>query len=440
MRKIFLVAVAVLMTTALGAQNAEKLLNNITKAEAAAADEKKSQKVATWIKLGDTYYKAYQEIRGKVQEGWSVNDVMFTADKAPVSEKQVSINGIPYYVQSFDFYDLYYNEAGIVAAVVVTKSLDGRDLLVQATNAYIKAAELDVKKSKYDNLKEKLISLRDALVNEGMYNYTVNDIEKAAINFENSLPCSENPVVNAVDTMIVYYTGITYNMLGNLPKAKQYFTKCMEMGYLEGGDVPAALADIAKKEGDVDAAKAYLNEAFQKFPSSQAVLVNLINLYIETNDDPEKILALIRAAQVNEPNNASLVYAEGNVYKNLGQNEKAIEYYQKSYDMDNNYVYGVYAVGNTYFDMAIAYQTEMDALDFNDVKGYEAIKAKFDESLKNSIVPFETAFNSPAATEDVKLAVAQALKQVYFRYREEDPSYAEKYQKFNDYLKAAGIE
>ena len=120
MRKIFLVAVAVLMTTALGAQNAEKLLNNITKAEAAAADEKKSQKVATWIKLGDTYYKAYQEIRGKVQEGWSVNDVMFTADKAPVSEKQVSINGIPYYVQSFDFHDLYYNEAGIVAAVVVT--------------------------------------------------------------------------------------------------------------------------------------------------------------------------------------------------------------------------------------------------------------------------------------------------------------------------------
>ena len=440
MRKIFLVAVAVLMTTALGAQNAEKLLNNITKAEAAAADEKKSQKVATWIKLGDTYYKAYQEIRGKVQEGWSVNDVMFTADKAPVSEKQVSVNGIPYYVQSFDFYDLYYNEAGIVAAVVVTKSLDGRDLLVQATNAYIKAAELDVKKSKYDNLKEKLISVRDALVNDGMYNYTVNDIEKAAINFENSLPCSENPVVNAVDTMIVYYTGITYNMLGNLPKAKHYFTKCMEMGYLEGGDVPAALADIAKKEGDVDAAKAYLNEAFQKFPSSQAVLVNLINLYIETNDDPEKILALIRAAQVNEPNNASLVYAEGNVYKNLGQNEKAIEYYQKSYDMDNNYVYGVYAVGNTYFDMAIAYQTEMDALDFNDVKGYEAIKAKFDESLKNSIAPFETAFNSPAATEDVKLAVAQALKQVYFRYREEDPSYAEKYQKFNDYLKAAGIE
>ena len=103
MRKIFLVAVAVLMTTALGAQNAEKLLNNITKAEAAAADEKKSQKVATWIKLGDTYYKAYQEIRGKVQEGWSVNDVMFTADKAPVSEKQVSVNGIPYDVQSVDF-------------------------------------------------------------------------------------------------------------------------------------------------------------------------------------------------------------------------------------------------------------------------------------------------------------------------------------------------
>ena len=46
MRKIFLVAVAVLMTTALGAQNAEKLLNNITKAEAAAADAEESAQEA----------------------------------------------------------------------------------------------------------------------------------------------------------------------------------------------------------------------------------------------------------------------------------------------------------------------------------------------------------------------------------------------------------
>lgn len=115
-------------------------------------------------------------------------------------------------------------------------------------------------------------------------------------------------------------------------------------------------------EGDIEGAKACLNAAFQKYPASQSVLVALINLYIESDDDPQKILDLIHAAQANEPDNASLVYAEGNVYFNTGDLEKAIEYYKKSYEIDPTYVYGIYAVGNTYFEMAVDVQDEMDKI------------------------------------------------------------------------------
>lgn len=89
--------------------------------------------------------------------------------------------------------------------------------------------------------------------------------------------------------------------------------------------------------------------------------------------------------------------------------------------------------------MAIATQTEMDALDFSDVKGYEALLAKMEDYLMKSIEPFEKAFAISQA-EDIKVNVALALKQVYFRFREKDPKYAESYQKYSDYLKSVGVE
>ena len=84
--------------------------------------------------------------------------------------------------------------------------------------------------------------------------------------------------------------------------------------------------------------------------------------------------------------------------------------------MDSTYVYGIYAVGNAYFEMAVDVQDEMDKLDLRDVEGYERLLAEFEQDLTNSIEPFEKAF-AMTDDQDVKVAVASALKQVYFRFR-----------------------
>ena len=357
----------------------------------------------------------------------------------PLSQEQVQLNGAAYSLEHYEFRDLYYNSADVLEMVIITKPIMDEDLLVQARDAYLKAAEVDAKGSKAKVLSEKLIQLRDKFVNDAMSYYTLGNVEKAAYYFEESLPCSENPVVNGIDSMIVYYTGVAYNAIGNTEKAKKYYEECLAIGYDQAGDVAASLAEIAKSEGNTDLAKKYLNEAFAKYPSSQSVLVSLINLYMETNDDPQKILDLIKSAQANEPKNASLVYAEGNVYKGLGDIENAVKCYYRSSEIDPNYVYGVYSVGNTYFDEAIAIQDKMNALDINDVEGYDALQKEFEKYLEMSIEPFEKAFNM-TEDKDVKIAVASALKQVYFRFRTRDAKYAEGYEKYNQYLATEGVE
>lgn len=439
MKQILLTVAMLAVALTAGAQNKDQLLSSIDKAKAATENEKKAANPTTWIKYGDAFLNAYNALFGDQWIGISKTESMLLGGGKPLSQEQVQLNGAAYSLEHYEFRDLYYNSADVLEMVIITKTIMDEDLLVQARDAYLKAAEVDAKGSKAKVLSEKLIQLRDKFVNDAMSYYTLGNVEKAAYYFEESLPCSENPVVNGIDSMIVYYTGVAYNAIGNTEKAKKYYEECLAIGYDQAGDVAASLAEIAKSEGNTDLAKKYLNEAFAKYPSSQSVLVSLINLYMETNDDPQKILDLIKSAQANEPKNASLVYAEGNVYKGLGDIENAVKCYYRSSEIDPNYVYGVYSVGNTYFDEAIAIQDKMNALDINDVEGYDALQKEFEKYLEMSIEPFEKAFNM-TEDKDVKIAVASALKQVYFRFRTRDAKYAEGYEKYNQYLATEGVE
>lgn len=433
MKQILLTVAMLAAAFAAGAQNKDQLLSTIDKAKVATENEKKAANPNTWIKYGDAFVDAYNSLFGPLWLGISKTEASFLGGTQPVSEEQVVLNNIPFNVEHYEFRDLYYNANGVLDAVIITTSITDGDLLVDARDAYLKAAEVDAKGSKTKQIADKLGAVRNNLVNDAMSYYTLGDLDQAAYYFEESLPCSENPLVNTVDTMIVYYTAVAYDASGNADKAKKYYQKCIDLGYDQNGDVASSLAAIYQKEGNLDMAKECLNDAFAKYPSSQSVLVSLINLYMDSNDDPQKILDLIKSAQQNEPDNATLVCAEGNVYKSLGDIDNAIKCYQKSTEIDPDYVFGVYSIGNTYFEEAVAIQKKMDALDIRDVEGYEALSKEQDKYLKMSIEPFEKVFQMSDDLE-LKVIAASSLKQIYFIFRAMDPKYAEKYQEYEKFL------
>ena len=441
MKQILLTVAMLAVAMTAGAQNKDQLLSSIDKAKAATENEKKAANPNTWIKYGDAFVNAYNSLFGDLWIGISKTEAALFGGAKPTSEEAVTLNGAAYTVEHYEFRDLYYNAAGVLDAVIITNPIMDDDLLVEARDAYLKAAEVDTKGSKLKQIYEKLSLLRNNLVNDAMSYYTLGDLAKAAFYFEESLPCSDNPVVNAVDSMVVYYTAVTYDASGNTEKAKKYYQKCIEIGYDQNGDVASALAELYKKEGNTDMAKQCLNDAFTKYPGSQAVLVSLINLYMDTNDDPQKILDLIKSAQQNEPDNASLAYAEGNVYKGLGDIESAVKCYEKSLEIDPNYIFGIFSIGGAYFDEAVAIQQEMDATDISEVEKYDALLQEQEKYLEMAIEPLEKTF-AMATDADIELKnlVASYLKQIYFRFRTRDAKYAEKAQQYEQYLQEAGVE
>lgn len=435
MKKILLIISALVLTISLGAQTKESVLKNIEKAQQTVDNPKKASSPASWIKLGEAYEAAYTYSQGGMWIGAQAMDAkLLLKGQQVLSSETKTYSGVSYTVDVYEDKELYYNPDGLLEIIKVTKPVV-ENPLESAYDAYMRAAEVDAKGSKKADIAEHLVKLRDMYINEAMGAYTLGDVKAANSYFEASLKVLDNPVVEKIDSMIVYYTAVTFNMLGDKENAIKYFEKCKEINYHQEGDVFSSLAEVYKAQGDIEKAKATLNEGFATYPTSQGILVSLINIYLETNDDPNKVLELIRTAQANEPTNASLHYAEGNVYKGLNDMENAIKCYYKSFEIDPNYVFGIYTVGSTYYDKAIEIQEQINNLDINDYETYDKLQAEFDKALLDAIDPFEKAF---AATNDkeFQLAIADGLKQIYFRFRDKDPKYQAGLEKYSAFLEA----
>ncbi|MDD2425309.1 MAG: tetratricopeptide repeat protein, partial [Bacteroidales bacterium] len=270
--------------------------------------------------------------------------------------------------------------------------------------------------------------------NEAMSAYTLGNYKKASGYFEAAAAIGTNKLINQVDTVLTYYAGLTATMAKEPARAIKFFNMALESGYDAKGDAFSYLAESYKAENDMEKAKGILENGFSKYPTNQSILVSLINAYLESNDDPNKILDLIKKAQENEPANASLYYAEGNVWKNLKEMEKALACYQKSIETDPNYYYGSFAIGAAYYDRAVDIQTKATE-EMDDAK-YEALVKQLEENLEAAIVPFESCF-SICPDQEIKMVVAEYLKNIYFRFREKSEEYKANYEKFNSFLESS---
>ena len=439
MKKIFL-ALALLASLQMGyAQQQNKSVAAATKAAekaiAASQDAKKSTKLATWTKLGKAYIDAYNAPSGNGWIGASKADLaLILADDKPVSAEYVEVGGQQMLKEVYATRDYYYNSGEILQYIVVTQPIFP-DALEKGAEAYGKAYELDVKGSKKKEITEGLALIEGKLVDEAYNAYTFGNLEKASYYFEKAAEVSMQEPYAKLDTSAIYNTGLTAWMLGNNEKAEKYLAQSVEIGYYgEEGDAYAKLADIADKEGKQEARQAYLEEAFMKFPQSQSVLVGLINFYLSSGGNTDRLFELIGAAKANEPENASLYYVEGNIYLQLEDAENALKCYRQCAEINPEYEFGYIGEGQYWYNKAVDLQDAAAAE--MDYKKYDKIMAEFEQALKNSVEPFEKAFEI-TKEDNIKVAVSEYLKNACYRFSYDDPVYKEKYDKYDAIVKAA---
>ena len=407
-------------------------------AEAASKDAKKATKVATWLKLATAYMDAYNAPKGSAWLGASKQELQLVmGNDKPVSSENVVLAGDPVVKDVYAEKELYFNQNGQLVLIRVTKPVYA-DALDKAFEAYKKAYEVDVKKSKVKDITNGLDLLTQNYLDDGMNCYMFEDYAAASKLFGKAAEVSAAQPLNKVDTVALYNAGFTAWMVKDYPRAEEFFNKCLDINYYyEGGEVFAKLSDIYNNTDRKDKAREVLELGFTKFPQSQSILIGLINYYLESKQSPDRLFELIAEAKKNEPNNASLYYVEGNIYNELGQKDKAVEAYYKCAEINPEYEYGFIGAGILYYNQAIEIQDKA-AAELDNAK-YEALVEEFEKALLNALEPFEKAF-AISKDDSIRVNIAEYLKNIYYRFSTKGADYEAGYNKYNEIVKTGVIK
>ena len=434
--KRILIALAVLVSVQVAdaqTKTPEAARKAVENAEAASKDAKKAAKVATWTKLAGAYMDAYNAPAGNAWLGASKQELqlLMGADK-PLSTEMTVVGGEQLEKETYSNKEFYYSPAGQLVLINVTKPVV-EDALGGALEAYKKAYEVDVKQSKTKDIVAGLAQIAQKYLDEGMNSYSFGNLAEASDLFEKAAIASATAPLSKIDTTAVYNAGYTAWAMKDYERAKGFFEKCLEIGYhYEGGEVFAKLGDVYSNLGDPKKGADVLEQGFVMYPQSQSILIGLINYYMTSGENADRLFVLIDEAKKNEPNNASLYYVEGNIYKELKNTEKAIEAYMKCSEINPEYEFGYIGAGILYYETAIELQ-EKAANELDDNK-YNAIVADFEKALQNAIAPFEQAYNV-SKDNGLKVNIAEYLKNIYYRFSSNGPEYEAGYKKYDEVVK-----
>ena len=428
MKKILFVLALVASMQVANAQtkNAGAAKAAVDAAKAAVDNVKKNTKSTTWIKYGQTLVDAYAVPAGNVWSGMTEKDLELVGGEKASGEEQVEIQGRPLVKKIYANKNLYFDNSGKLAITEVTKPVV-EGALDKALDAFKKAAELD-NGAKAKDISAGIQSVVDKLNDEAISNYGLGKFDVAAACFEKAFAASQLPQSAKLDTSAIYNAGLTALMGGNTEKAKDFFQKSLDYGY-EGvdGETYAKLGEIYDKLGDKAASKAIYEKGFEKYPQSQGILVGLINYYINSGEDTNRLFELLNGAKKNEPGNASLYYVEGNIHSKLGDEAAAVAAWDKCVEINPAYEFGFIGKGLYFYNKAADIQKA--ASTENDDAKYMALMADFEKYLKASVEPLEKGFEI-TKDEETKGNLASYLKSVCFILRE-DAAYQSKYEKYS---------
>ena len=434
--KRILIALAVLLAVQVAdaqTKSPEAAKKAVESAEAASKDAKKATKVATWLKLASSYMDAYNAPAGSVWLGASKQELqLIMGNEKPLSTETVVLGPDELIKETYSNKEFYFNLAGQLALINVTQPVV-EDALGGALEAYKKAYEVDVKQSKTKDIVTGLSTIAQKYLDEGMNSYTFGDLVKASQLFEKAVEASATAPLSKVDTTALYNAGYTAWAVKDYERAKNFFEQCLAANYYyEGGEVYAKLGDVYTNLGDAKKGAELLEQGFVKFPQSQSILIGLINYYMTSGENADRLFVLIDEAKKNEPNNASLYYVEGNIYKELKNYEKAVESYMKCAEINPEYEFGFIGAGILYYERAVEL-SEQASNEFDDKK-YNALVEQFEQALLDALEPFEKAYN---VTKDntLKVSIAEYLKNIYYRNISKGAEYEAAYNKYNEVVK-----
>jgi tetratricopeptide (TPR) repeat protein len=426
MKRLLIVTLLFLSVNVAFSQKYDK---KIAASDKSIADAKKGINPKTWISRGELFYEiANVPVAGLGQQmSQETYELVMLGQEAKGSKE--TLGGKKYIVHTFSDKKVYLDTVLKVVAFWDIPAYEAPEPLKKAYEAFVKAKSLDTGGKNAKKLTENLKLLTEITRVEAYNSYYLRQFAESIECFELTINCSAE--MGLIDSMSIYHAGVISVEGKDYASAEKYLRKAVEIGYIEGGEAFANLAETLKVLGKQDEARDVLEKGMVHNPENQRIVIALINSYTSAGKDPKDIIPLIRKAQEIEKDNIGLYLVEGDLYEKMNDLENAIKSYNTALELDPTDFMGPYKLGILYFNRGAKYSEQADAE--KEAKEYDRLSELANAELKRALPFLEKAFELNAK----EVSTIQALKEINFRFRNENETYntnAEKYKKILDAL------
>ncbi len=388
---------------------------------------KKNTNTKTWQTRGEVMLEVYDAMTLNISAtpGIGIHEFPVVVGR-PNQQIDEEVDGIPVTKMVMERVTFTFADGAIESWTFTNPLIENP--LGEAYSSFLKAIELDDKGKAAPKIAESLIRLKSGFIAEGANCYTKKEYECAFESFKASVEIGKHPLINKVDTAIVYYTGLAAQLSGKQEIAIEFYKNALELGFSSNGqayyNIYEALTALEREEEGLK----YLEDGFIKVPGNPNVLYGLINYYISKGDNPNKVLEYIAKAKEAEPDNFSLYFAEGTLHDKLENMELAEKSYLEAIELNPKFFDAIFNLGALYYNAGVKYTEEANKVPARDFEKYDAIMAKADVWFRKSIPIMERAFEIDPNNK----ATVETLKNLYFRFRNDGEEIQKKLEKINE--------
>ena len=220
------------------------------------------------------------------------------------------------------------------------------DRLDDANKHYIKSIELDNKNEDYRLAQEKLAELKKAMTN-AKKNYDVGLIDDAIIEYEKLTSIYPEYAI------VVYNLGRVYKINEEYDLAVKNYKKAGQLNPFEEKYSMAitAIAQQMAKEGDTEYRRHEFETAIEDYkqaihfsPDYTTAYFKLARTYLKMKDYENTQIILEQNLAV-DPQQEQSEKMLGDIYRDTGDSEKAIEHYYRAISINENYYKAHYSIG-----------------------------------------------------------------------------------------------
>ncbi len=409
--------------------------NKLKKSDEGLSDPKKNVTPKFWISRAELMMDIFELNRKFIAQGTQELHVNLIYQNPLQTRDSMGADGSVYKILVFDKITIWMKN-GVVDRFVETVKLHETPL-AEALKCLEKAQELDVENKSAKAIKEDYGTLKKHFERYGIEEFFKPAYDMSFNAFKTIDYINQKPVMQGViDTTMLYYTGMAASRAGLLDEAINYYEKAIANNYKEPEIYVYLKEKYYEKATPEDSIKGFkvLESGFERFPNSQAILIELINYYLMSNQS-DAALEYLRRAQEDDPENVSFIFAEATLYDKKGDTEKALATYNQCIAKDPAYFNAYYNLGVMFYNQAVELYKKADAM--KNPKDYDAAKADANVVLAkalpymekaNEIADANTDWPEETKRENVK-ATLETLKTLYIRLQMND-----KFQLVNEEL------